>query len=93
MDGIGPPKSRKFHGLTGFKRRMRQLAKEDEQLAGGIEAFLTIGTERNRMVHTDFASYPLDKTADEVMDLYRRAVVFVEELPVLLQTYGSVEDD
>ena len=78
---------------TPFKRRMSQRVKEDAELAGGIEAFLAIGAERNKMVHEDFGSYSLDKTTEEVMDLYRRAIVFVEQIPVLLETCGPVEDD
>ena len=70
---------------TEFKRRMQQRVREDSELAEGVKAFLRIGQERNKMVHEDFGSYSLDKTADEIMALYRVALRFVEAIPNLLE--------
>ena len=45
-----------------------------------IAAFLEVGRERNKLVHQDYASFPFEKTLDEIYDLYRRALGFVENL-------------
>ena len=76
-----------FFALFGieFKTRMQQRLRDDSELAEGVTAFLRIGQERNRMVHGDFGSYSLDKTADEILTLYRVALRFVEAIPHLLK--------
>jgi hypothetical protein len=33
------------------------------------------------MVHQDYASFPLDKTLEEIYELYRKGLFFVEKLP------------
>lgn len=76
---------------TGFKRRMRQRVQEDPELDEGVKAFLRIGLERNALVHKDFATYPFNMTADEVMVLYRRALRFVEAIPRLLKECGGAD--
>ena len=73
---------------TEFKIRMRQKVQTDEGLDDGIKALLAIGLERNKMVHSDFGSYQLDKTTEEIMGLYHRATAFVEQVPYLLSKYG-----
>jgi hypothetical protein len=35
-------------------------------LAEAVEAFMAIGSERNRLVHQDYASFPVEKTLDEI---------------------------
>ena len=77
---------------TDFKTRMKGIVREDEDLANGISAFLTIGLERNKMVHGDFGSYQIEKTTEEVMDLYRKAAVFVERIPDYLDECSVAEN-
>ncbi|MDE2716968.1 MAG: HEPN domain-containing protein [Chloroflexota bacterium] len=78
---------------TEFKARMKGIVRGDDDLAKGIQAFLTIGLERNKMVHGDFGSYQIEKTTDEVMELYRRATVFVERIPDYLDDCGVVDEE
>lgn len=72
-----------FFGLFGpdFKQMMQERVKASEELRTAIRAFLEIGNERNKMIHQDFASFPLEKTLDEIYALYTQALLFVNGLP------------
>ena len=90
----------KFFGLFGteFKAFMRRRCENDERWDDAVKAFLEIGRERNRLVHQDFGSYSLEKTFEEIYDLYTRARFFVEQLGECFaefsqQMQGSDEDD
>jgi hypothetical protein len=76
-----------FFGLFGdsFKTFMRAEVRRDEELDEAIKAFLEMGHERNRLVHEDFGRYSLEKTADEIYQLYKTALHFVESIPEKLQ--------
>lgn len=71
-----------FFGLFGdeFKSRMTQRVKEDDNLDKGIKAFLEIGRERNKMVHQNFAEIVIDKTAEEIYNLYQTSLYFIETI-------------
>jgi len=72
-----------FFGLFGaeFRDRMAAEVEADDDLRDSISAFLEVGRERNRLVHQDFASFALEKTAEEIFKLYQRALPFVEAMP------------
>jgi hypothetical protein len=78
-----------FFGLFGedFKKHMTDAVKADAALANGIKAFLEIGRERNRLMHMDFGTFPLEKTAEEIFELYRSALMFVERVAIELQEW------
>ena len=59
----------------------------EENLSESVAAFLEIGRERNRLVHENFGSAKLDKTAVEVHDLYKSAMVFVDWFPTAIRSY------
>jgi hypothetical protein len=69
----------KFFGLFGatFKDHMIAVLKKSPENAESIKAFLTIGNERNLLVHSDYASYYIDRTPDEIYALYQSANRFV----------------
>ena len=46
-----------------------------------INAFLEFGSERNRLVHQNYAAFPMEKTLDEVYCLYKKSSHFVDALP------------
>ena len=50
-----------------------------------VAAFLELGNERNRLVHQNYATFPMEKTLDEIYLLYRRALTFVDLLPTALR--------
>jgi hypothetical protein len=69
----------KFFGLFGvtFKDHMAGVIVGRPQLAEDIKAFLAIGNDRNLLVHSDYASYYIDRTPDEIYALYQAANRFV----------------
>lgn len=69
----------KFFSMFGqaFKEHMTKQINSDEALAAGVKAFMELGQERNLLVHSDYASYLLNKTPEEIYMLYRQASVFV----------------
>ena len=71
-----------FLGLFGadFKDKITSEIKEDKDLQEQIKAFLTIGSERNKMVHNKFLECKLDKTFDEIVALQEKANLFIEYL-------------
>lgn len=71
-----------FFALFGdsFKDKRSQEIKADENLKSAVRAFLELGNERNKLVHQNFADCAIEKTAQEVYNLYQEAVVFIEFL-------------
>jgi hypothetical protein len=47
-----------------------------------VRAFLEVGSERNKLLHQDYATFPLEKTLEEIYAPYRSALDFVECLPL-----------
>ena len=79
----------KFFGLFGdsFKNHISEKVRTNNDLELSIQAFLEIGHERNRLVHSDFGSFSLEKTSEEIYTLYSKAKRFVEWLPDQLNNY------
>lgn len=83
------PNANQFFALFGqsFKEYMKSEArKEGSPLHNAVEAFIELGRDRNRLVHQDFGTFPLDKTAEEIYQLYKVAIPFVECLPEKLRS-------
>ena len=80
-----------FFGLFGerFAARMKEKVAGEGVLKAGIEAFLEIGRERNRMVHDDFGNFTLEKTTEEVYRLYEVANTFVEAFPDCIRSLSD----
>lgn len=77
-----------FFGLFGreFLNKVKSDIAADSDLENAIDAFLEIGAERNKMVHENFASYSLGKTAEEVYRLYEESQTFVTYLTNMLNS-------
>lgn len=82
------PNANKFFSLFGdeFKVSMKARIKQEPELDDSIRAFLELGALRNKLVHLNFAAFPLDKTAEEIYALFKRARLFVERLPEYFET-------
>ena len=76
-----------FFGLfgAGFRSKMIEQASASEPMRLPVAAFLELGNERNRLVHQNYATFPMEKTLDEIYLLYRRALTFVDLLPTALR--------
>ena len=81
-----------FFGLLGddFKAYMQSEINASEDLKNSIAAFMEIGRERNKLVHQDYASFQMEKTLEEIYELYKKAVLFVEMLPGALRAHPPV---
>ncbi|MCX6175103.1 MAG: HEPN domain-containing protein [Ignavibacteriales bacterium] len=75
-----------FFGLFGekIKTEMEKEAKLNEKLDKAIKAFLEIGRLRNTMVHGNYAAFNLEKTAQELYDLFISANYFLERFKTKL---------
>jgi hypothetical protein len=70
---------------TEFRSYMDRRVAADEYLRSAIRSFIELGGERNRLVHQDFGSYSLEKTAEEIYAAYTQGLLFVEALPDCLR--------
>ncbi len=68
---------------------MREDIKKTPELKAGCDAFLELGSLRNRLVHQNFASFAFEKTAEEVYNDYKQAIRFVEYVVARLSDKGS----
>lgn len=84
----------KFYGLFGdeFLTYMKARIREDQELEKSVQAFLELGRDRNRLVHQDYGNFTLEKTSAEIYELYSRAVVFVDCMPLLLREFPEPSD-
>jgi hypothetical protein len=75
-----------FFALFGeeFKQEIINKINSESELEDSIKAFLEIGRLRNELVHENFASYPLDKTAEEIYGQYKQSLPFIELLSIKL---------
>ena len=68
----------KFYGMFGeCGSVLKSAVKADDQLQAGERAFLELGDLRNQLVHENFATFPLEKTAEDVYSLYTQAEMYV----------------
>lgn len=70
-----------FFSLFGdeFKKEAEQKITSSQELQESMKAFIEIGHLRNILEHSNFAAYNLDnKTTDEVVQLYKTALPFVD---------------
>jgi hypothetical protein len=72
-----------------FKKYAEERVNGDAELAEGAAAFIRIGSWRNSLVHTNYASFNLDSTAAEIYESYKKALVFVERLPAVLAEFPA----
>lgn len=77
-----------FFSLFGdeFKKEVELEINNSKDLESAVKAFLEIGHLRNILVHSNFAAYKLEhKTTDEIFQLYKNALPFIEYIEKKLQ--------
>ena len=79
----------KFFSIFGddFKTYAQGTVEENEIIKSSIADFMEIGRERNRMLHEDISSFFMEKTFDEIKDLYLSAKEFVDWFPNIMKEY------
>jgi len=88
-----------FFGLFGsaFKLHMKGVLDKDSIAVESVKAFMEIGRERNRLVHQNFGAYTLEKSAEEIFQMYVCARAFVDllsrEFPVALECVLKASSD
>jgi hypothetical protein len=82
-----------FFGLFGddFKKHIQMKIHQDEELEKSVQAFLNLGSERNRMVHENFGSFYLEKSDEEIYSLYKESMYFITQFPKILKEYMENE--
>jgi hypothetical protein len=50
---------------------------------------MEIGSERNKLAHQNYATFPMEKTLDEVFNLYENALPFVQVIPEALREHEA----
>ena len=80
-----------FFGLFGerFKSYMSDRVHADHAYEKAVQAFLELGRERDRLVHQDFGTFPLEKTSEEIFGLYKQACPFVNSLERSFEEYAQ----
>jgi len=83
-----------FFGLFGpdFRSAMTQRVRESAELSSSVSAFLQVGSERNRLIHENYATFPFEKTIEEVYTLYQSGSLFVNALPQAFKECDSLSD-
>ncbi len=76
-----------FLALFGndFKDLIVESIKANDKLDIAVKAFLEIGRERNCLVHQDYGSFTMEKTAEEIFKMYQDALYFVEYMPEMFR--------
>jgi hypothetical protein len=81
-----------FFGLFGVncKEELVQLVRRDN-LEGAVRDFIYINSQRNKLVHGNFAAYSLEATFEEVWGKFENAKRLVDWLPNQLRDLCSRE--
>ena len=78
-----------FFGLFGLGYKSYMVARVNASLTydEAIQAFLELGRARNQLVHHDFSGFRLERTSEEIFDLYKKACIFVNSLETSFDEY------
>lgn len=70
----------RFYSLfgNGFKTKCEQKVKDDKELEKSVIAFIELGIERNKLIHTNLAASTTEKTLEEYYDLYKKSLTFLD---------------
>lgn len=68
------------------------LKKSDTEFAKQHSSFMRLGSLRNLLVHEDFATYALAETPEDLIALYRDAVLFPDRFEAIILPSLPLED-
>ena len=75
----------------GFKDSASNDIKADESIEKAVQDFIDLGNTRNELAHLNFADIELNKTAEEVYDQFKRALLFLQYFQNKLNAYNEGE--
>ena len=80
----------KFFSLFGaeFRAYMSEYVSENPEYGDAIKAFMQVGGIRNEVAH-NFEYVSIDATADEIYELYRKALLFVDQIPLRFDEFAQ----
>ena len=61
-------------------------------MKSNAKAFLELGMLRNNIVHRNFASFSLEKSFEEIIELYRKGNNFIRFIESLLSEYQTITE-
>lgn len=84
-----------FFALFGreFRQFMKQTLRTDPSLKDALDSFMELGSDRNRLVHENFAVFTLEKTGEDIFKKYSAAIRFVDQFPILLENCSSNKEN
>ena len=74
---------------SGFREFMEIQIKNGNPSSNSVRAFVEIGKDRNRLVHQNFGEFQMEKSMQDVYDLYRQAREFVDQFPSAFQEFSQ----
>lgn len=76
-----------FFAMFGPACKEQHLAdvKDSPELRDSVAAFIELGLTRNTLVHENFAAFMIDKTAAEIYERYKTALLFVDYIDSMFQ--------
>lgn len=82
-----------FLSLFGpdFKDFAEKAIKVDEAFGTCIKAFLEFGATRNSMVHSNFLTFNLEWTIDEIEFKFHQSLDILVKLPALFSKYNNIK--
>ncbi len=72
-----------------FANYAKELVAADQELDASVRAFIEVGSLRNQMVHGNYVTFELLKTADEVLASAALAHSFISRLPSILNGFDN----
>lgn len=81
-----------FFALFGgdFKAFIDATIRTDDRLQKSIDAFLELGDLRNMLAHQDYAVFTMEKTVEDIYELYKNALYFTELMPQKLREWPTL---
>ncbi len=83
----------RFYAVFGkdFRDYMSEEVAKDEELDSAVKAFLEIGALRNQLVHQNFVMFNIEKTVEELYELYTAAERFLTLFSDKLEEHLTME--
>lgn len=81
-----------FFSLFGrdFLEYMKSQIENGNPTPNSVRAFIEIGENRNRLVHQNFGEFQMEKSMQEVYELYSEAKEFAEKFPSSFREFSRI---